>query len=35
LSAGIHWACEQPIADLESIKLQNSRYAAGKGRQRK
>ncbi len=34
LSAGIHWACGQPLHSLEDIKLQNQRYASGHGRQR-
>jgi type 1 glutamine amidotransferase len=35
LSAGIHWACDLPLPSLASITAQNSRYATGKGRQRK
>jgi type 1 glutamine amidotransferase len=35
LSAGIHWACDLPLPNLDSITAQGSRYAAGKGRQRK
>lgn len=35
LSAGIHWACGQPLHSLEDIKLQNQRYASGHGRQRR
>lgn len=35
LSAGIHWACGQPLHSLEDIQLQNQRYASGHGRQRR
>ena len=35
LAAGVHWACDQPIPDLAAIQAQNSRYASGKGRQRR
>lgn len=34
LSAGIHWACELPLPDLDSVQRQNTRYNAGAGRQR-
>lgn len=35
LAAGIHWACDQPIPNLQTINTQNERYATGHGRQRK
>jgi len=34
LSAGIHWACELPLPDLDSVQVQDARYNAGIGRQR-
>jgi nicotinamidase-related amidase len=34
LAAGIHWACKLPLPDAESVRIQNVRVEAGKGRQR-
>lgn len=34
LAAGIHWACGLEPKSLAQVKLQNERYAAGRGKQR-
>ncbi|MCC6510391.1 MAG: isochorismatase family protein [Pirellulaceae bacterium] len=35
LANGIHWACDQPLVTIESIKQQREHYHAGHGKQRK
>lgn len=35
LSAGIHWACSQPVPTLAEISAEAERYKSGKGKQRK
>jgi hypothetical protein len=34
LAAGIHWACQLPLPDLQSVQEQNQRFSQGKGKQR-
>ena len=35
LAAGIHWACGQPIPNLDTVKQQIERHSSGSGKQRK